>query len=93
MGKRVVIGRHAIDRGHGAQGQRVIVGPPVAHHAHGAHRQDRGEGLPDLVVEPVAADLVDVDRIGLAQDLEFLARDLARAADGQPRARGRGGGR
>ncbi|MPL73681.1 hypothetical protein SDC9_19487 [bioreactor metagenome] len=87
MAEGVVIRRHAIDRGHRAQRAGIVIGAPVAHHADGADRQDRHEGLPDLVVEPVLADLVDIDRIRLAQDREFLAGDLAGAADRQARAR------
>ena len=83
MGERVIVGGHAIDRGHGAQGAGIIIGPPVAHHAHGADRQDGDEGLPDVVVKPVLADLVDVDGVGLRAGCRALARDLARAADGK----------
>ena len=61
----------------------VIVGAAVAHHAHGAHRQQHREGLPDVVVEAGAADFLDEDVVGEAQDVELLARDLARAADGE----------
>mgnify|MGYP000520507625 CR=1 FL=1 len=81
MGEGIVVGGHAVDARHGAERAGIVVGATVAHHAHGAHRQERHEGLPDLVVEPVAADLVDIDRIGPAQDLELLAGDLAGAAD------------
>jgi hypothetical protein len=79
----VVVGGHAVDRGHGAQRTDVVVGAPVAHHADGAHRQEHGEGLPDRVVEAVVADLVEIDGIGLAQDRELFAGDLAGAADGE----------
>ena len=72
MGKGVIVRRHPVHAGHRAQGQRVVIGPPVAHHAHRLHRQDRGEGLPDLVVKPVLADLVDIDRIGAAQDVQLF---------------------
>src|SRR5258707_7266615 len=52
VAERVVVGRHAIGRRHRSQGTGLVVGPAVAHHAHGAYRQQYGEGLPDLVVEP-----------------------------------------
>jgi hypothetical protein len=37
--------------------------------------------LPDVIVEAGAADLLDEDFVGEAQDVELLGRDLARAAD------------
>jgi hypothetical protein len=52
-------------------------------------RQQHRKSLPDLVVEPGLADLVDIDHVGVAQDLEFFARDLAGAADGEARPRKR----
>ena len=61
----------------------VVVGAAVAHDADRAHRQQHGERLPDVVVEAGVADLLEVDRVGLAQDVELFARDLARAADGE----------
>ena len=61
----------------------VVVGAPVAHHADGAHRQQHGEGLPDRVVEAGVADFVEIDRVGLAQDVELLRRDRAGNADGE----------
>ncbi len=71
------------DRGDGAQGQHVIVGAAVAHDADGAHGQQHGKGLPDGVVEAGLADLVEVDGVGLAKNVELLARDLAGNADAE----------
>ena len=51
----------------------MIVGAAVAHHAHRAHRQQHGEGLPDLIVEAGLADFVEIDGVGLAQNVELLA--------------------
>ena len=53
------------------------------------HRQQHREGLPDLIVEAGLADLVEIDRVGLAQDVELLAGDLAGHADGEARTRER----
>ena len=64
----------------------MVVGAAVAHHAHRAHGQQHREGLPDLVVEASLADLVEVDHVGLAQDVEFLAADGAGDADGEARS-------
>ena len=85
MAEGVVIRRHAIDRGDRPQRQRIVIGPPVAHHADGTHRQNGGEGLPDLVIKPMLADLVDVNRIGPAQDIQLFGGDFPRAADRQTR--------
>ena len=61
----------------------MVVGAVVAHDADGAHGEEDGEGLPDRVVEAVAADLVEIDGVGLAEDRELLAGDGAGAADGE----------
>ena len=103
----VVVGGHAVDAGDGAERADVVVGAAVAHDADGADGEEDGEGLPDGVVEAVAADLVEIDGVGLAEDGELLAGDVAGAADGEAgagegvaadegcrggRARGRGRG-
>src|SRR5262245_32095952 len=81
----VEVGGHTVGRGHGAQAHHIVVGTEVAHHADGAHRKEHRERLPDVVVEPGSADLLDIDVVGEAQDVELVARDLAGAADGEPR--------
>jgi hypothetical protein len=67
-------------RRHRAQANDVFVSAAVAHHADGLHRQQYRKRLPDLVVEPGAANLVNMDAVGEPQDVELLARDLARLA-------------
>ena len=52
-------------------------------------RQQHGEGLPDRVVEAGVADLLEIDRIGLAQDRQLLRRDVAGDADGEAGTRER----
>ena len=83
MAERVVIRRHPVNGCDRAQRAGEIIGSPIAHHPDRLDRQDRDESLPDFIVKPVAADLVDENRIGLAQDIELFARDLAGAADGK----------
>src|SRR6201996_1818051 len=83
----IIIRRHAVGGGDGAQGTDMVIGTAVAHHAHGLDREQHGEGLPDLVVQAGLADLVQIDDVGLAQDLELVFGDLARNADGQARPR------
>ena len=61
----------------------VLVGAGVAHHADGLDRQQHGERLGDLALEPGALQLVEEDGVGLAEDLEPLGGHLAQAADGQ----------
>ena len=90
MAERVVIRRHAIHRGDCTQGAGVIIGAAIAHHAHSAHRQDRHKGLPNLIIKTVFADLVDVDGIRLAQDVQLVAGNLAGATDRQTRSGGPG---
>src|SRR5258708_30681942 len=81
--ERVIVGGHAVGRSDRPQRADVIVGAPVAHDADALHRQQYGEGLPDRVVEAGGADLLEIDRVGLAQDVELLAGDLAGNADGE----------
>src|SRR3546814_8291839 len=61
----------------------MVVCAPVAHHAHRLDRQQHREGLPDRIVEAGAANLVEIDRIGLAQDVAALLRHRAGDADRQ----------
>ena len=86
---------HEVGRLHGAQRDRVLVGAAVAHHADRAHRQEHRERLRGLVVPRLAVgvvrhpQLVDEDRVGAAQQVGALARDLAQDAHAQARARER----
>src|SRR5437660_3454597 len=81
--EREVVGGHAVGRGHRAQGADKFVGTAVAHHADASDRQQHGKGLPDRIVEAGVADLLQKDRIGLAQDVELCPSDLAGDADRQ----------
>ena len=45
--------------------------------------QQDGERLADLVVKTRFPDLLDVDVVGLLQDLNLIARDRAKDTDGQ----------
>src|ERR1700738_4549196 len=85
--ERVEIGRHTVCRGYRAQCHDMVVSAKVSHHAHAAHRQQHRKRLPDVVIEPRAPDLFDEDLVGKPQDVELLARDLARATDRKTRAR------
>ena len=82
----VVIGGHTVSGGDGSECAGVIIGAPVAHHADGAHRQEYRESLPDRIIQPGVANFFQIDRIRLAQGIQFLRRDrLAGNADGQTR--------
>ena len=83
MGKRIIVCGHPVDRCDRPQCTGKVIGSAVAHNADGANRQDCDEGLPDLVIEAVLADLVDEHRIGAAQDVQLFAGDLSGAADRQ----------
>ena len=84
VGQAGPVGGHRVVGRHGAQHDRVRVRAVVAHHADGLHRGQHREALPDLAVEPGAADLLDHDRVGLLQDLDALARDRADDAHREP---------
>src|SRR5690606_23532601 len=83
----IEISRHAIDRGHCTQGANELVGPAIAHDAHGLDREQNGKSLPDLVVLARLAYFVEVDCVGLTENIELLTRDAARATDGKARTR------
>lgn len=61
----------------------MLVGAAVPHHANGLHWQDHREGLPDRVIQTGLADLVDIDRIRLTQDIELRLADRAGATNGK----------
>src|SRR5881396_617606 len=83
------IGRHAVGRGDGADGDHVLVGALVAHDADRLDRQEDGERLPEVAVEAGRADLLLDDRVRPAQDREPLGIDGADDAHGEPGARER----
>src|SRR6266516_953880 len=78
------VGRHRVVARHRAHHDWVAVRALVALDADRADRRQHRERLPQLAVEPRAADLLLEDRVGLAQDLEPLARHLADDPDRQP---------
>jgi GMP synthase (glutamine-hydrolysing) len=87
MFEGVVIRRHAVGGGHGAQGADEIIGARIAHHADRAYRQQNGKGLPDLVIQTGLADFIEINGVRLAQYVQLLARDFARNANGKARPR------
>src|SRR5262249_58072431 len=76
---------HAVGRSHRTQADNVIIGAIIAHHTDGAHRQQHGKWLPDIVVEPGAANFLDVDVVGAPQDVELFSRDFSGTTDGEAR--------
>src|SRR5258705_2336705 len=52
------VGRHAVGRGDGADGDHVLVGALVAHDADRLDRQEDGERLPEVAVEAGPTDLL-----------------------------------
>src|SRR5438132_2019672 len=71
------VGGHRVVGGDGADDDRIAVRALVALDANRADRGQHGEALPQLAVEAGAADLVEQDRVRLAQDVEPLAGHLA----------------
>ena len=87
MRKRIIVCGHPVDRCDRPQRAGKVIGSAVANNADGANGQDGDEGLPDLVIEPVLANLIYINRIGSAQNVEFLAGNFSRAADRKAGAR------
>src|SRR5262245_10393004 len=81
----IEIGGHAVRRCHRTQAYDIFVGAIIAHDADRFHRQQYGKGLPDVVILAGPPDFFDVDLIGEPQDVQFLFRDRAGAADRQSR--------
>src|SRR6185436_6799500 len=69
------------------QRDHLIAGAEVALNPDGANREEDGEGLPDLIVEAGRADLLDVDVVGPAENLEVGTAHLAQDPDGEARPR------
>ena len=67
----------------------MIVRAPVAHDADRLDRQQDGERLPDLIVQSRLADLLDVNGVDLAQEIEALLGDGSEHADREAGARKR----
>ena len=74
---------------HGADRDDVLVRALVAHHADRLHRQEHGEGLPELFVELGAPDLLLHDRVGGPHDRHPVGVDGADHAHGEPGTRKR----
>ena len=72
MRKLEPIGGHAVATRDRAQRHHVIVGAPVSHHANRLDGQQDRERLPDLVVQSGRADLVEIDRVDLPQEVQPL---------------------
>ena len=78
-----VVGGHAVDGSHGAEGQHVIIRATVAHDADGADGEEDGEGLPGFFVEFRRPQFLDKNRIGFLEDGYALGRDFAGNANGE----------
>jgi len=79
----VIIRRHPVHRRDRPQSAYIIIGTPVAHHPDAAHRQQHHKSLPDIVIQPVFADLVDKNRVRRAQNVQFGAGQIAGTTDRQ----------
>ena len=67
----------------------MVVGPGIAHHTDCLNWQQHGEGLPDVIIETSVADLIEINRIRLPQDIQLLARDISGNTNGKAGARER----
>src|SRR5205823_2260107 len=68
---------HRVVARHRADDDRIAVRALVALHSDRADRRQHGERLPEIAVETGTTYLLLQHRIGVAQDLEPLARDVA----------------
>ena len=65
----------------------MIVGSSITHHANRLDGEQHGECLPDLVVQPRRTDLLQVNRVHPAQQVEPLFIHGSEDANGQPGTR------
>lgn len=89
VGQTRPVGGHGVLAGDGADDDRVGVGALVPLDADAADARQDAERLPQLTVEPGAADLLLEDEVGFPQDLQALLGDFTDDADGEPRSRER----
>src|SRR5262249_31230609 len=68
---------HGVVRLHHPHRHRQSIRPEIPHHAHASHRQQHGKRLPHLLVQTRAPDLLDHNRIRLAQRVQVLLRNRA----------------
>ena len=80
------VGGHEVLRLDRPDGQDLVVGPSIPHHAHALHRQKDGESLRHLPHQPGPVELLQHDRVGLAERVEAGAGDVTQATDGESRA-------
>src|SRR5262245_2481472 len=89
VGQAGPVRRHRVLARHRTDDDRIPVRALVALNAHGPDRRQDAEALPELAVEPGPPNLLQQDRVRLAQRLQPLAGDLADDPDGEagPRER------
>src|SRR5438105_11147618 len=78
--------RHRVLAGHAADDDEVLVRPPVAHHADALDTgKHDGERLPQLVLQPRAANLLPADAVRGPNTVQAFPRHLAADPTAQPR--------
>lgn len=75
-----VLGRDRPDR------NDLVVRPRVTSNTNRLHRQQRHEGLRDLVVQARSSDLLDVDVVRVLQNGDLITGDLSQDSDGKTRS-------
>ena len=75
------VGGHAVEAFDCAHRHRELIGAGIAHHANALHRQQYRKALPHALVPAGLAHFIDHDRIGLLQQCDLVAGDVAENAD------------
>ena len=71
-------GGHEVDCRDGAHDDRVLIRPRVPHDADAPHREQHGKRLRRLAIESDGDNLVDDDRVRLAQTVKSFLRRCAK---------------
>ena len=80
MGELGPIGRHGIRALHNPQRDHIVIGALVAEHANRLDRKKHAERLPHFPIITRRHHLLLEHEVGVAQDLEFVGRDVTHHA-------------
>ena len=68
---------------HSAQSDNLLVCSSITHDTNCLDRKQHSESLTDLIIEARLPDLLDVDAVGVLEDLDLFACDGTKDADGE----------
>ena len=82
----IPVGRHKVLGGDSSEGDDLVISSSVSSDTDRLDRQQGDESLGDLVVETGGSDLLDVNVIGVLEDLDLVSGDFTEDSDGETRS-------